>query len=141
MAEVGGRRLGVGGLSGGVVVADVFAGETFEDEDHDVAPAGKEGDGVGVGGDVDGGVDGGELLLGQVVGVLEGTLADGADEGEGGVEDDGGLLGGVDVLVGVGDGDGACVACEASTHGEDGEGDGHEEGQGVDEVVVAKVEG
>ena len=73
---------------------------------------------------MEGGVDGGELLFGHVFRIFERMFADGADDGEGGVEDDRGLLRRVDILVGIGDGDGTRAASEASAHGKDGERNG-----------------
>ena len=65
---------------------------------------------------VDGGVDGLHLLfILIIVGHGEDGLADGAVEGEGGVEHEGGLYGTVYILVGIGDGDGAHGSGEATT--------------------------
>ena len=66
----------------------------------------------------------------------EGFLSDGADKGEGGVKDNGGLGGAVDVLVGIADGDGAHRSGEASTHPTNGQGDEEQKGKGIDEVVL-----
>ena len=137
---VGGRRWeGGGGRLGGVVVPYVFAGEAFHDEYDHVASAADEGFELGRR-SVDGREEGVHLVGCHVVRVGEGVLADGTDNGEGGVEHDGCLLGRVDVLVGVADGDGASVACEATAHGEDGHGDGHQQCQRLTEVVVFSVQ-
>lgn len=111
--------------------APVLGAEGFDDEHHDVGSRqrGLE-DGL-----VDGVVEGGELLGGEVGGVGEGGLAAGADEGEGGVEDDGGLLGLGHILVGVADGYGAHGAGEASTDAGNGEQERQEEGEGGGGVV------
>ena len=72
---------------------------------------------------MDGGVDGVELVLSEVARIGEGGLAAGADEREGGVEDDGGLRGVVDILVGIADGDGTHSRGGAASHGDDRDGD------------------
>ena len=55
---------------------------------------------------MEGTVDGVETVVGEVLRVGEGGLAHGAQQGEGSVEHDGCLVGTVDILVGVADGDG-----------------------------------
>ena len=90
---------------------------------------------------MEGCIEGIHLGVGHVVGDDEGFLADGADEGEGGVEYDGCFGRTVDVLVGVADGDGANGGGEASPHAADGEGNGDEEGEGVGEVVFGFMMG
>ena len=110
--DAGGVALILAVVEAGVEGADIFAPETLDDEHNDILLLHDA-----AGGSVYGAVDGLEFFFaGEIVGHGEHVLADGAIEGEGGVEHEGSLYGAVDVLVGIGDGDGAHGRSEAATN-------------------------
>lgn len=76
-------------------------------------------------------IDRDKLLIRKVLGDFEGIFSYSSDNGEWGIKNDGCLLGRMDVLVGIGDGDGTCVAGESTTHSEDRKRDGYNEGKGL----------
>ena len=122
-----------------VVISKIFAGETFHDDHHHIFCARDHGNSVGGGGIVHRGENEFHHLVGEVVGVFEGFLAESPYDGEGCVEDDGSLPRGVDVLIGVADGDGTGIAGETASHGEYRHRDGNSESDGLDNVIVAAI--
>ena len=115
---------------------DVFAAKTLDDDDDHIA----RDEGCSVGRIVLGGEDGIEFFLcSEISGIDKRLLAQRANDREGRVEHDGGIGRTADVLIGVGDGNGAYGCGEASAHTGHGEPNHNEQSHREGGVVVAET--